>query len=109
MLLAVTIVGGCASTPSGPYSTPSADARDPAKAQKLTMEAADLMNSDPAKAEQLLKQALTADVFHGPAHNNLGVLQLKAGRWYEAANEFEWARKLMPGNPDPRMNLALTL
>ena len=28
---------------------------------------------------------------------------------YEAASEFEGARKLMPGHPDPRMNLALTL
>ena len=28
---------------------------------------------------------------------------------YEAAHEFEWARKLLPGNPDPRVNLALTL
>ena len=26
-----------------------------------------------------------------------------------AANEFEWARKLMPGHPDPRVNLAMTL
>jgi len=28
---------------------------------------------------------------------------------YEAAHEFEWARKLMPGHPDPRLNLAITL
>jgi Flp pilus assembly protein TadD len=34
---------------------------------------------------------------------------LQQGKYYEAANEFEWARKLMPGHPDPRMNLALTL
>ena len=34
---------------------------------------------------------------------------LKQGRQYEAANEFEWARKLMPGHPDPRVNLAMTL
>jgi protein O-mannosyl-transferase len=38
-----------------------------------------------------------------------GVALLKRGALYEAANEFEWARKLMPGHPDPRMNLALTL
>src|SRR4030095_16586082 len=48
-------------------------------------------------------------LFFGPAHNNLGVVYLKAGKLYEAAGEFEWARKLMPGHPDPRMNLALTL
>jgi len=28
-------------------------------------------------------------------------------RTYEAAHEFEWARKLLPGHPDPRVNLAL--
>ncbi len=37
------------------------------------------------------------------------MLFLEAGKLYEAANEFEWARKLMPGKADPRMNLALTL
>jgi tetratricopeptide (TPR) repeat protein len=39
----------------------------------------------------------------------LGVLYLSQGKLYEAASEFEWARKLMPGHPDPRTNLALTL
>ena len=53
--------------------------------------------------------ALSADLFHGPAHNNLGILHLHDGELYEAASEFEWARKLMPGHPDPRVNLALTL
>ena len=73
------------------------------------MEAVELLQSDPVKAEQLLKQALTLDTFYGPAHNNLGTLLLHRNMLYEAANEFEWARKLMPGHPDPRMNLALTL
>ena len=69
------------------------------------------MSSDPAKAEVLLQQALTADLFHGPAHNNLGVLMLNAQppKLYEAAHEFEWAGKLMPGHPDPQHNLAMTL
>jgi Flp pilus assembly protein TadD len=57
----------------------------------------------------MLREALTADLYHGPAHNNLCVLFLQQARLYEAAGEFEWARKLMPGHPDPRMNLALTL
>jgi Flp pilus assembly protein TadD len=61
------------------------------------------------EAEAILREALAADLYHGPAHNNLGVVYLRQGRLYEAANEFEWARKLMPGNPDPRFNLALTL
>ncbi len=108
-LVLAMALSGCSSTPHGPYNTPSNESRDPAKAQKLTMEAADLMGKDPEKAEKLLREALTADVYFGPAHNNLGVWFLKKGQLYEAANEFEWARKLMPGHPDPRMNLALTL
>lgn len=34
---------------------------------------------------------------------------LNRGLLYEAAGEFEWARKLMPNQPDPRINLALVL
>jgi tetratricopeptide (TPR) repeat protein len=86
-------------------------ARDTASAQRLTHQAAALADSDPDQAEHLLRRALAADLFHGPAHNNLGVLYLKRNPplLYEAAEQFEWARKLMPGHPDPRMNLALTL
>ena len=67
------------------------------------------MTSDPVTAEKLLRESLTKDIFYGPAHNNLGVLFLKQEKLYEAAGEFEWARKLMPGHPDPRVNLAITL
>ena len=106
----ITMAGGCATTGNNsPYASPSTEGRDPAKAQELTLRAVGLMDNDPQKAQQLLQEALTADAFHGPAHNDLGVLQLRQGKLYEAANEFEWARKLMPGHPDPRMNLALTL
>ncbi len=67
------------------------------------------MEVNPARAERLLRDALTADLYHGAAHNNLGVIFLGQGRLYEAAGEFEFAAKLMPGHPDPRLNLALTL
>ncbi len=99
---------GCATHP-GPYSPQSESARDTNKAQALTQKAAAIMDKDPVKAESLLRDALTADLYHGPAHNDLGVLLLKKSMLFEAAGEFEWARKLMPGHPDPRMNLALTL
>jgi Flp pilus assembly protein TadD len=65
--------------------------------------------TDPGDAERLLRQALLADPFHGPAHNNLGVLDLSAGRFGDAADRFETARRLMPGHPDPRLNLAIVL
>lgn len=102
------VLAGCASS-SGPYRPAENARRDTAKAEQLTRAAADLIESDPAEAERLLREALTADLYHGPAHNNLGVLFLNAGQLYEAASEFEWARKLMPGHPDPRLNLGLAL
>jgi Flp pilus assembly protein TadD len=83
--------------------------RDPGRAQELTLEALEVIEGDPAKAEELMHAALKVDPYHGPAHNDLGVLYLRQSRLYEAANEFESARKLMPGNPDPRLNLGLTL
>ena len=89
--------------------THGAAGRDPGKAHKLTIEALAVIESDPAKAAELMHAALEADPYYGPAHNDMGVLYLRQSRLYEAATEFEWARKLMPGNPDPRLNLGLTL
>jgi Flp pilus assembly protein TadD len=83
--------------------------RDTNLSQKLAQEAAKILSKDPERAEKLLREALSADLYNGPAHNNLGVVYLERGALYEASSEFEWARKLLPGHPDPRMNLALTL
>jgi len=110
LALTVFLAAACASDPPvGPYTPPSGAQRDTARAQELNREAADLLGSDPAQAEATLREALTADLFFGPAHNNLGVLFLGQDKLYEAASEFEWARKLMPGHPDPRVNLALVM
>jgi Tfp pilus assembly protein PilF len=108
LLIALALVA-CRATGSGPYEPTADAARNPVVAQELSSKAADLIESDPDEAERLLREALSADLFFGPAHNNLGVLYIEEGKLYEAAGEFEWARKLMPGHPDPRMNLALTL
>ncbi len=107
-VIALALVG-CRAADTGPYAPENEARRDPVRAQELSSRAADLIGEDPDQAEALLRQALGADLFFGPAHNNLGVVYLKQGKLYEAAGEFEWARKLMPGHPDPRMNLALTL
>ena len=110
LLAASLALQGCSSSnATNPYTSQNEGARDTAKAQRLTQEGAELMAEDPEKAERLFREALAADLWHGPAHNNLGVILLNREAWYEAAGEFEWARKLMPGHPDPRMNLALTL
>lgn len=106
-VLLVTL-GACRTLPStSAYAPPGEAARNPLRAHQLTLEAADLVTSDAERAERLLREALGCDLFHGPTHNNLGVILLGRGQLYEAANEFEWARKLMPGHPDPRINLAL--
>jgi len=104
-----TCLSGCATGRPTPYAPLQEAERNPLKAQELTQRAMIHMDSDPERAEKLLVEALTADLYHGPAHNDLGVVYLKQGKFYEAASEFEWARKLMPGTPEPRMNLALTL
>ncbi len=115
-VLLVALVGwGCSTSSSSrsPYADPSSVARDPERARQLQGEASALSRregpSADAEVEKLLREALAADLYCGPAHNNLGVLFLRKGLVYEAAEEFEWARKLMPGHPDPRVNLALAL
>ncbi len=109
---------GCVSDGSaprgrGPYSAMGASNRNPQLARQLHAQATRLLaeqgEAGYAGAEALLRDALDADLYNGPAHNNLGIILLARGERYEAASEFEWARKLMPGHPDPRTNLALTL
>jgi Tfp pilus assembly protein PilF len=108
--LIVISLAACATGSRNPYADIAPPLRrHPLRAERLTFEAIELIESDPNGAAALLKSALVEDLYYGPAHNNLGVVQLRQGRLYEAANEFEWARKLMPGHPDPRLNLALVL
>lgn len=103
-------------------------ARNTARAKELTSKAVELMASvdDITKqrqagalpreisdrvreAETLLRDAISADAFHGPAHNNLGVLHLAHNDLPNAASSFEMAATLMPTSPEPRVNLAITL
>lgn len=107
----VMMLAGCGSSRrvDGAYSAISESARSPLEAQRLTLRAGALIGEDPLEAERLLREALSHDLYHGPAHNNLGAIHLARGELYDAASEFEWARKLMPGHPDPRLNLGLAL
>lgn len=107
-LLSLTFLVGCGSA-RGPYSDDGSAHRDIAKAERVYQEALAVIDKDATAAEKLLRDAMGFDLYHGPAHNNLGVLLLKQGRLYDAAEEFEWARKLLPGFPEPRVNLAIAL
>ena len=98
-LCLLPVVSGCAHSPRRDAAA-SEPIRDPRAAERLHQKATALMASDPAEAEKLLRDAIAADIFHGPAHNNLGTLLLARGELYEAATNFEAARKLMPGHPD---------
>ncbi len=129
--LTSSLPGGCAA-PRGPYSPLTEADRNPLEAQRISMEAAailDALNAEEtipvgargyqeqrehtaeqlARAESLLKLALTADLYCGPAHNNLGVVYLMQSppRLYEAAGELTYCAKLRPGDPGPRVNLAM--
>lgn len=107
---ACSLLAGC-TTPAhrGPYQSPPAADRNPSRADELNQRAVAIIDSNPVEAERLLREALSADLFHGPAHNNLGTILLNRGLLYEASEEFQWSAKLLPGHPDPRLNLALTL
>ena len=107
--LLVCFAASCVAPTTSPYKAAEPEQRDPSLASALSAEAAALIESEPEQAEAMLRDALEADIFCGAAHNNLGVLFLSQERFYDAASEFEWARKLMPGHPDPRVNLAITL
>ncbi len=109
LFLGLLMLGGCTASSRKSYSPLREQNRNPLEAQRLTALAMEVIDKKPARAEELLQEALTADLYHGPAHNNLGVLYLSQNLLYEAAGEFEWASKLMPGHPDPRINLALVL
>jgi tetratricopeptide (TPR) repeat protein len=62
---------------------------------------------DPAEARRLFEQATRADPLYGPAYHNLGVSYLNDADYYHAAIAFDQARKLMPANPVPRIDLGV--
>lgn len=57
------------------------------------------------EAEKNFKAALAADMFFGPAHNNLGMVYYRQKKYYLAAWEFQYAIKLMPNKAEPKCNL----
>jgi Tfp pilus assembly protein PilF len=109
-LVFVLLAVGChRTTLTGEYVTVAADPRrDTEVARERNGEAVGLMKREEfAEAEKVLKAALTADVFFGPAHNNLGTVYYRQKKFYLAAWEFQYAAKLMLHSPEPRNNLGL--
>jgi tetratricopeptide (TPR) repeat protein len=110
-LLAVHMTG-CQSdsSPSDkPYKTAGHDPkRNTPLARQLTDEAVELIAEGRLdKARRKLESALAADLFYGPAHNNLGSIHLREKNYYQAAWEFQYAAKLMPEQYKPKNNLGL--
>jgi len=91
------------------YETVSAAPnRLPLMAQSLTNDAIDLIcKCDWCPAQELLRQALAADVSYGPAHNALGKVYYAQHKYYLAAWEFEYAIMSMPERAEPYNNLGL--
>ena len=111
-IIAVMSCVSCGDAARGPYANSAEEQRDPAKAEQCYREALADLKANPestSRGEELLREALGYDLYHGAAHNNLGVILLQQDKLYDAAEEFEWARKLLPGHPEPRANLAIVL
>ena len=112
ILVAAFAIAGCASSDNSSkvnYETVARDPRrDTERAEAENARAKRLIAAgDYARAETALRAALSADVMHGPAHNNLGKVYYHERRYYLAAWEFQYASKLMPNQPEPRNNLGL--
>jgi Flp pilus assembly protein TadD len=115
-LILPPVIGGCNLNRQVPasgadYSTVAQDPRrDTSAAQALSARGAALVKEGRfSEAEAEFKAALSADVFLGPAHNNLGLVYYQQKRLYLAAWEFQYASKLMPTKAEPRNNLGMVL
>jgi Tfp pilus assembly protein PilF len=109
--IAAVAVVGCQKPMLTPedYETVAKDPRRDTEKARLETAAAIRMIEDRQldDAEKTLRGALVADVFYGPAHNDLGLVYFQQKRLYLAALEFQYAVKLMPNTTEPRNNLGL--
>lgn len=111
--LCLLVIPGCESTSSKQeverYQTvaPGVSGNTERARELNTQAMALILEEQYDEAEELLKDALTADVTFGPAHNNLGRVYYAKKQFYTAAWEFEYAAKLLPHHAEPRNNLGL--
>jgi Tfp pilus assembly protein PilF len=111
LAVAAIAVAGCQKPMLTPedYETVAKDPRrDTEKARLETAAAIHMIeNHEFDDAEKTLRGALVADVFYGPAHNDLGLVYFHQKRLYLAALEFQYAVKLMPNTTEPKNNLGM--
>jgi len=87
-----------------------APSRDRLRADGLNQRALALIDAgDYAAAFASLESAVSADPWSGAVRNNLGLVHLKLGRPFEAAQEFQNAIRLLPRSSAPRSNLGILL
>lgn len=117
-LIAVTTIGpllaGCqfhrpdAPTAAAYETLPKDPHRDTEAARRHQVRGVQLLKDGQTdQAEKAFQAALSADLFFGPAHNNLGTVYLHQKKYYLAAWEFQYAERLMPHQAEPRNNLGL--
>jgi tetratricopeptide (TPR) repeat protein len=68
-----------------------------------------LARKDLLQANRHLTRAIQLNPYHGPAHNDLGVVHFLEGRLYEAALEFDAAGRQFPERYEPFYNLGMVL
>lgn len=108
-LILTLLIAGCAAPGTRPYAraTKQQPARNPLTAKKLNDQGLrKLEDGDKEGAEKSFRAAIEQDLYYVPAHNNLGLVLLKKGEYYDAAWEFHTAAKLAPEQSEPRANLA---
>ena len=113
LITVLTVVVGCTDKTktyrSGEYRTiDAAPDRDTDTARRYNEQGMKhLQKEELDEAASDFRRALVADVTFGPAHNNLGKVYYAQKDWYQAAWEFDYARELMPRQPEPLNNLGL--
>jgi Tfp pilus assembly protein PilF len=107
--LGACLLAGCdAVTGDSGIRTAPDPRRNTPLAKQLTAQGANLLGQEKyEEAEAKLKEAVEADLFYGPAHNNLGLAHFHQQEFYDAAWQLQQAADLMPTQAEPRNNLGL--
>jgi tetratricopeptide (TPR) repeat protein len=72
-----------------------------------SLNAKGIISKDESQKKRFFQEAIGADRFYGPAYNNLGLVYLEEGNYFQAAKTFDESIKLMPNDPSPRLHLGM--